>query len=355
MADRNWSRPPQAKDGPDFENLLAVLQRQTPKRPTMFELFLNDELYGILAADTAADAPENMAGSAWTIAAMRNAGYDYIPGGIPGFHFDKGERAYANTYSLNEGAVIGDRKDFDAYNWPDVERTHHQELAEIEPLLPAGMKVLAAGPCGVLENVIGLVGYESLCMMIMDNEQLAYDIFEAVGSRLVAYYTKAVSYSSVGGIIGNDDWGFKSQTMLSPADMRRFVFPWHRDLVAAAHAAGKPAILHSCGNRQQILDDICDEIQYDGVHSYEDTIQPVEDAYDQYGDRTAIIGGIDVDFMVRRTPEEIYERSKAMLEKTSGTGGYALGSGNSIAPYIPHANYFAMVQAALDARCGANV
>ena len=345
MADRDWSIPPHAKDEPHFENLLAVLQRQAPKRPTMYELFLNDELYDILSAQTS----EGLTGSARTIAAMRNAGYDYIPGGIPGFHFDKGERTHANTYSLNEGAVISNRADFDAYTWPDVETCNHQELADIEPLLPAGMKIIAGGPCGVLENVIGLVGYEPLCMMIMDDEQLVYDIFENVGSRLVAYYTKAVIYPSVGAIVGNDDWGFKSQTMLSPADMRRFVIPWTRDLVAAAHAAGKPAIQHSCGNRQQILDDLCDDIKYDGIHSYEDTIQPVEEAYDQYGSRTAIIGGIDVDFMVRRSPREIYERSAAMLEKTGGKG-YALGSGNSIAPYIPHENYYAMVQAALDAR-----
>ena len=349
MTDRNWSQPPRAKDEPDFDNLLAVLQRQAPKRPTMYELFLNDDLYGILAGDTADDAPKGMAGSARTIAAMRNAGYDYIPGGIPGFHFDKGERTHLNTYSLNEGAIITGRKSFDAYTWPDVERCNHQELADIEPLLPAGMKVMAAGPCGVLENVIGLVGYEPLCMMIMDDEQLACDIFENVGSRLVAYYTKAVTYDSVGAIVGNDDWGFKSQTMLSPADMRRFVIPWTRDLVAAAHAAGKPAIQHSCGNRQQILDDLCDDIKYDGVHSYEDTIQPVEQAYDQYGSRTAIIGGIDVDFLVRRSPREIYERTAAMIAKT-GNKGYAVGSGNSIAPYIPHENYYAMVHAALDAR-----
>ncbi len=349
MSDRNWDEPPRAKDEPDFDNFLAVLQRQTPKRPTMFELFLNEELYGILAGDTAGDAPEQMKWLARTIAAMRNAGYDYIPGGIPGFHFDRGEREYRSTYSLNDGAVIVDRKSFDAYNWPDVELTNHAELDEVEAMLPAGMKVLVAGPCGVLENVIALVGYESLCLMIIDDEQLAYDIFEAVGSRLVAYYAKAVTYDSVGGVIGNDDWGFKSQTLLSPADMRRFVFPWHRDLVAAAHAVGKPAVLHSCGNRQQILDDIADDIKYDGVHSYEDAIQPVEDAYKQYGDRVAIFGGMDVDFMVRRTPEEVYRRSKAMLDQTAGQG-YALGSGNSIAPYIPRANYFAMVQAALDAR-----
>ncbi len=349
MPNHDWTEIPQAADAPNFDNLVAVLEGQTPSRPTLYEIFLNDEVYRLAGADARTDIPERFHDTARTIAAMTRLGYDYVPGGVPHFHFDKGERHYERTYSLNEGAVIWDRASFDAYHWPDVEQSDHASLATVGELLPEGMKLMVLAPCGVLENVIGMVGFESLCMMIMDDEQLVYDIFEGVGSRTVEYYKKVLTYDSVGGIVGNDDWGYKSQTMLSPADMRRFVFPWHRESVAAAHAAGKPALLHSCGYRQEVLDDICDDIKYNGVHSYEDTIQPVESAYEQYGDRTAIVGGIDVDFMVRRTPEEIYERSRAMLEKT-GSKGYALGSGNSIAPYIPNENYFALVRAALDAR-----
>ena len=132
--------------------------------------------------------------------------------------------------------------------------------------------------------------------------------------------------------------------------MRRFVFPWHKKLVAAAHAAGRPAILHSCGNLAPVMDDIIDDIGYDGKHSYEDAILPVEEAYERYGSRIAVLGGMDVDFVCRSTPEKIYERSRAMLEKTRGRGGYALGTGNSVPPYVPQAHYFAMIRAALDLR-----
>jgi len=80
----------------------------------------------------------------------------------------------------------------------------------------------------------------------------------------VRYYVRCLQRGVVGAVIGNDDWGFKSQTMLSPDDMRKFVFPWHRQIVAAAHAAGRPAILHSCGNLDEVLTDIIVDMQYDG-------------------------------------------------------------------------------------------
>jgi uroporphyrinogen decarboxylase len=208
------------------------------------------------------------------------------------------------------------------------------------------MKLVPLGPCGVLENVTALVGYENLCFMLIDDPGLAQDVFDAVGSRLLRMYEILVRYESVGAVVSNDDWGFKTQTMLAPADMRKYVFPWHKKIVAAAHAAGKPVILHSCGNPEEIIDDIIDDIKLDAKHSYEDNIVPVEQAYERWGTRIAIMGGLDVDFLCRSKPEEVYQRAKAMLERSTKKGGYALGSGNSIPEYIPRENYLAMISAA---------
>ena len=47
---------------------------------------------------------------------------------------------------------------------------------------------------------------------------------------------------------------------------------------------------------------LIDEMGYDGKHSYEDTIEPVEEAYERYHRRIAILGGIDVNFVCRATP-----------------------------------------------------
>ena len=72
---------------------------------------------------------------------------------------------------------------------------------------------------------------------------------------------------------------------------------------------------------------------------------PVEEAYEKYHDRIAILGGIDVNFICQETPEVIYRRSREMLERTADRGGYALGSGNCIPAYVPFDNYMAMVRA----------
>lgn len=335
---------------PDFNNLLAVLKRERPARPTLFELFLNGTLHERMGGPPDASWPQDIGGHLTAVRAFRNAGYDYFTIGVPNFGFASGPTRQAATISLNEGAVILDRSSFDAYKWPDPAQADYSILEKIAPHLPDGMKLLILGPCGVLENVIRLTGFENLCYMLTDDRALASDVFEEVGSRIVQFYRGAVGYESVGALIGNDDWGFKSQTMLSVDDMRRFVFPWHKQIAAAAHAAGKPAILHSCGCLGPVMDDVIDDMRYDARHSFEDVIQPVESAYDQYHKRIAILGGMDLDFVCRSTPEAIYKRSAAMLARTAVTGAYALGTGNSVPEYVPLTNYFAMIRAAQDQR-----
>jgi len=153
---------------------------------------------------------------------------------------------------------------------------------------------------------------------------------------------------SVGACVVKDDWGFKTQTMFPPEMMEEYVFPYTKKIVEVIRSNGKPAILHSCGNLKNIMDVIIDDLKLDGKHSFEDGICPVEDAWDCWSDRIAIMGGIAMDFLAHRKPEEIYNRSLRLLEKTSETGGFALGSGNSIPDFIPRENYLAMLRAAVD-------
>jgi uroporphyrinogen decarboxylase len=333
---------------PDFNNLLAVLERRRPNRPTLFEFFLNPRLHEALTGVSDASCPDDLALNLHKMSAFRNAGYDYYDVLLPGFDFPAAEIARKRTISQNEGAVIFDRDSFNRYPWMDPETANWALLDQLAAQMPSGMKLIVYGPNGVLENAINLVGYEALCLLIADNPHLALDLFGEIGSRLERYYQIAARHAAVGACISNDDWGFKTQTLFSPREMRKYIFPWHKRIVAAIHSAGKPAILHSCGHFERIIEDVIVEMGFDARHSYEDTILPVEAAYDRYHQRIAILGGIDVDFVCRATPDEVYTRSKAMLERAAATGGgaYALGTGNSVPDYVPDEGYFAMLRAA---------
>jgi uroporphyrinogen decarboxylase len=341
----DWNEIPERRDEPDFQNLLAVLRREVPSRPTLFEFYFNEKIYGRVMPGPTPTDPE-----AWLrrfIRTFYRLGYDFATILLPGFQFtDPGLRETKETFSMNDGTVIRDQKEFDAFVWPDPEEADYDLLIRLAEDLPEGMKLLPYSPDGVLENVIRLMGFDTLCLSLHDHPQLVEDVFEQVGTRLVQYYKRAVRYESVGACLANDDWGFITNTFISTDDMRRLVFPWYKEIVDISHAAGKPAILHSCGYFENIIEDIIEGLQFDGRHSYEDNIMPVEKAYEKYHDRIAIIGGIDVNFICESTPDEVYERSRAMLERASERGGFALGTGNSVPEYMPDENFFALIRAA---------
>lgn len=331
---------------PDFNNLLKVLKREKSDRPTLFEFFLNGPLQEKLAGKPTPGEGNLHARLQHSVEAFRIAGYDYITTFGSDFMFQRKKRRHMASVSMNGEGIISDRKSFEEYPWPDPEQCDYSRLEALNDILPDGMKAIVFSADGVLENVIGLVGFDNLCYMLADDPELVQELFKAVGSRLLRYFEICSSYSSVGAVMSNDDWGFNSQTMLSVPDMRKYVIPWHRKIVQSARKAGKPVMLHSCGMLDLVMDDIIDDIGFDAKHSYEDKIRPVEEAYEKYNGRIAVLGGIDVDFLCRSTPEEIYHRSAAMLERAASRGGYALGSGNSIPYYVPQENYLAMVAAA---------
>ena len=328
---------------PDYTQLLKVLNKQAPDRPTLFEFFLNDNLYELLSHGEALVRGDAFDFFRKIICGFKNAGYDYVTTMASDFGFPSGKHARKSTKSLNEGATITDWESYERYVWPSPSSFSMTKMETCAADLPEGMKYVVFGPGGVLENVIQLTGYDNMCAMIYDEPDLIKQIFDDVGSRLLEYYEPAVEMDSVCALISNDDWGFKTQTMLSPNHMRQYVFPWHKKIAALGHRHGKPVILHSCGMLEEVMGDIIGDISFDGKHSFEDVIMPIEDAYEKYKGQIALLGGLDVNFVCSATPEEISARAQDMLERAHITGGYALGTGNSVPSYVPVENYLAMI------------
>ena len=339
---------------PDFSHLADVLERKKPRRTALFEYFMNESLYRAFAR---IEPDERIDDLEILIRAFCNAGYDYVllpTWNMEGLRFWREPplvfptRAFQTlaSRSLNAAALIFDRGSYRTYPWPDPDTDDYSLYRTAAKRLPRGMKLVISGTAGVLETAVDLVGYDRLCYLIHDDAGLVRDIFEQIGSRIVRYYEICSTLPRVGALLGNDDWGFKTQTLFPPDFLRSTVFPWHRRIVDTAHRAGQYAILHSCGNLDAVMEDVIEEMGYDGKHSFEDTICPVERAYRQWGKRIAILGGIDVDFLSLKKPGQIYRRSRAMLDLSRAGGGYALGSGNSIPGYIPLRNYVAMIKAA---------
>ncbi len=253
-------------------------------------------------------------------------------------------RQGGRSYMEEHRGPITSWEEFETYPWPDPEAASTRSLEWYEANLPEDMCIIGSGGFGhFAEYLAWLMGYETLCYSLYDQR----DLVAAISERLVEMYRTVVGrmleFERVKLIWGSDDMGFRTGTLISPDDLREFVLPGHRLMAQMSHAAGRPYLLHSCGNLSAIMEDLIEDVSIDAIHSFEDTIESVVSAKEQYGDRIALLGGIDVDFLCRATEEQIRQRVRDTLERCMPGGGYCLGTGNSVANYIPLDNYLAML------------
>jgi uroporphyrinogen decarboxylase len=253
------------------------------------------------------------------------------------------ERAWADEHQ----GLIQSWDDFEQYPWPSIENVDFFPYEYINDHLPEGMGIFSSHGGGIFEHLTDLFSVEGLCFAIFDNHDLVKAVVDNIGSCMDKFYKQLLDLDKLYAIFPGDDMGFHSNTLISPDLLRELIFPWHRHFADLAHSKGKPYFLHSCGNLKMIYDDLIDQVGIDGKHSFEDSILPVSDFQQRYGDRVASLGGLDIHFLSTSTPEQIRERTHWLIDTCGSRGRYGIGSGNSIPSYIPVDNYLSMVDEAL--------
>ncbi len=201
---------------------------------------------------------------------------------------------------------------------------------------------------GVLEISEDLVGFQQLAYMQVDDPELFADVYRKIGDLMLNLWTTFLDrYADAFAICRfGDDLGFRSNTLVSHTTIRTHIIPQYRRVISRILASGKPFLWHSCGNIFAVMDDVI-ALGINAKHSNEDAIAPFDVWIERYGDRIGLLGGIDVDILCQRTPDEIvadvFEKGTRFR---ANANGYALGSGNSIPDYVPVDGYLAMIEAA---------
>lgn len=233
--------------------------------------------------------------------------------------------------------------------FPPLDRLYDFRLFEaISDMMPEDMKIIGGFAGGPFEHGTYLLGLEDYLMGVFQDKPLFDNLHEKLREVFVAIARKLVKIENLGILRIGDDLGYKNATMVSPQMLRKYIFPIYEEVIRISHAQGKPFILHSCGNLEEVMDDLIDTCKVDAKHSNEDVIAPFEEIKERWGDRIALLGGVDVDFLARQTPEKIKEKVKYLIDRCAGKG-FALGSGNTVPDYVPIKNYLAMIETAREA------
>jgi uroporphyrinogen decarboxylase len=361
------------KQGADFEHLRKVLMRETTEGPVpIIELSADAE---IMAAVTGIDFPPSDYNRLKTmyqdgslgdmdqetmeigirfvdlsVNFSKMVGYDYVTSVVivpirrtgANLKNDPNYEETVRTWQEEHRGLIMTREDYDAYTWPSTDSIDLVALDLLSGMMDPGMKVLCF-VMGIFEDLRVLMGFEQMAYQSIDEPGLLGDILENLTVLCEAAVDRAAAHPACGAIFYADDLGHTNSTMVSPAFLRKWVFPRQKRIADACHRHGKPFILHCCGQVDAIMEDLIETVGIDARHSFQDNIEPVEQVYRKYGDRIAILGGMDVDLLSRGTTGQVRARAREILEACAPGGGFCMGSGNSLPNFVNVENYYAML------------
>lgn len=344
------------KPDPSFERLETALLGREPDRVPLIELTVDPGVKAALLG-------RPISGLRDEVGFWLAAGYDYVPL-FPAFEAMAGsavaepppgacpkkERRPEHVWCIRTRAASPMRTpaDLDTCEWLSIDDSHFRHFEEIRKHLTPGMKVIGCVP-GLLDTVTGIMGLEAFCVALYEDPDLIEALFQTAAALVQSCIQRMLQYDTVGAVWIADDLAHTQGPLLSPATLRRYVFPQYRTFTDIVHAWRRPALLHTCGNPTALLEDIVGA-GFDALHPLEAGCVDIYGAKERFGGRVCLCGNLD---LTRPTPtlsaseETVVEDVKEHLRRLAPGGGYCLGSSHGIAGYVPLDRYLAMNRACL--------
>lgn len=250
------------------------------------------------------------------------------------------DRAWAN-----EGkGLITNMEEFNTFPWPTVDDLDFSALDEVQSLLPPKMKAIA-NIGYIFTTTWELMGFETFCIALIEDPELIGKIFQRVGEFQLETFKRVIDRECIGAVWQSDDIAYFSGLMIAPEYLRKYVYPWYKEMSQMCKARNKPHLLHSDGNITEALPDIV-AAGFNAVHPIEPKCMDIVDVKKKWGDKICVIGNIDLNYtLTRGTPAEVEDEVKQRVKELAQGGGYCLSSSNSVTDYVPLENFNAMREA----------
>ena len=213
------------------------------------------------------------------------------------------------------------REDFER-KLPDLRKSHRKAREE--------GRFIAFHGGGINYDMLQFyVNPEELLMLLVTDpawvKETASALVQAIIEGFEACATTGMDYDGAW-VCG--DMGYRNGLLFPPGVYRGVFQESDRTLTDFFHARGMPVVLHSCGNVNEIVPDVID--------SGFDCLMPLEAKAGmdllalkrEYGDRIALMGGIDVRKMT--DPDVFAEELDIKLPAAKDGGGYIYHSDHSV-------------------------
>jgi len=201
----------------------------------------------------------------------------------------------------------------------------------------------------VFESIHPLIGHVNLLMAMIDDPEWVMDMSQTYAQLQIDL--QEILFDKCGnpdGVFYYEDMGYKGSPFMSPDMYREFIFPSHKKTIDFAKSRNLPVIMHSCGFVEPLLPDMVKAgincLQAMEVKAGMDLLR----IYENFGDKIALMGGIDVRTLCTNDKKIIDEELEAKIPVVKQKYGYVLHSDHSIPGEVTFDTYCYFVKKAFE-------
>jgi uroporphyrinogen decarboxylase len=196
------------------------------------------------------------------------------------------------------------------------------------------------------ERAWSLRGVENLMMDFLDHPAFVHDLLETLADFNIAQVQEAARYG-IDAVYFGDDWGQQRGLLMGRRIWDEFIRPPVARMYRAAHDAGAFVMNHSCGDVDELFDDLV-EIGLNCTNPFQPEVMDVDDLLPRYRGRLAFLGGLSTQ---RTLPygsvDDVARESRHLLE-LGGEGGYIFAPAHAVQRDVSLENMLAFIDAAQD-------
>lgn len=216
---------------------------------------------------------------------------------------------------------------------------------ECEALLATkGDKFCFAGiGFSMYERLWSYVGVEDALVYMITEKEFVHELLD----KICEFNLKVIDIYNeypFDGIYFGDDWGQQRGMIMGAPLWREFIKPRMAKMYARAKKNGKLILQHSCGDIQDVFEDLI-EIGLDCYQTVQPEIYNLKEIKEKYGDRLAFWGTISTQRdLTNKSPEELKDIIRKTVEIMKPNGGYILAPTHAITHDVPPETVMAMLE-----------
>lgn len=194
----------------------------------------------------------------------------------------------------------------------------------------------------LFERAWTLRGLENLYMDFLENPGFVHELLGAIADYNIAQVRRALEFD-IDAVYFGDDWGQQKGLLMGYGLWREFIFPQITRMYAAVRDAGKTVFIHSCGDVDELFDDLI-SIGLGVFNPFQPEVMDVAALMERYRGRLAFWGGVSTQrTMPYGTPDDVRREVRAMHAR-GREGGYILSPSHALEGDVPLENLLALLE-----------